>query len=1491
MIRTEHSAKASHSIGRFVVLRGLLRSHGSGVPSPARRLTLTGLVFVCALASALAVGATAALATRGRVVSIHFGSPGSAAGEMELAYDGQLSDQSSKSGVAVNDETHDVYVADTDNHRVDVFNDKGLFQFAFGKEVESLGGDVCTLMTGCQKGAVGTEPGALQAPSFIAVDNSSGPSHGDVYVGASVGSVAKNEVRVIHSNATGGTYTLTFEGETTEPIPYAEPSEMAWKAIQIALEKLPKIGNGNIGVTQKTVPGGTDIEFLGALAEKMVPPLTVDASGLSPAGSTLETIIVQEGSPFVQETISKFTAEGTLVDSWGNNGPGESANGQLAGSSKATGTGDFTAGTPAAGTGELVGGGGSTTITNVVTSTGAFAVGQVIQALGIHTSDLPAFPSGTVITAVGAETLTVSKPCKIFCVEADKLVTDSVLTNVVTSTGVFGIGQRISGTGIEGTIEAVGPETLAVSANPTASGTGVALTAAPNPLESPPEGIAVDMAGDLWSEGGQGAMEVMDEFTQEGKFIQNWSYSDTSRSSHAKGGIATDSAGNIYGVSGNNFIREEGAVEKFTPAGVDLGVVSPGKGPGMTTGLAVDQASNDLYVDRGASIEEISPSGGVLNTFGPPELKAGAGLAVDSSIETVYVADSAADTLDGFVPSPPSAPTVEPGSESVSEVTADSATFGGGEVNPRSLSNEPDTEYFFEYTTEAQFQREGFTGATRTPSGSLPASFDVDTVAPVHVQGLSADAVYHYRLVAENKISRKEGKLVAGEDGTLTTQRSGAAFSLPDGRSWELVTPAQKHGALFYGQNYGWTEGVEPNPFVAKASANGDAMINLASAPTEEEPQGYAENTSVLSTHGSAGWSSQVIAPPHDEATGPAAIGQGGEYTLFSEDLSLGILQPLGNFMALSPEASEATAYLRTDYLGGNVSEHCQTSCYRPLVTAANTSPGKVFGEEKEGLCEHLACGPLFIDATPDLSHVILGPGYTTPVQLTSTPDEGDLYEWSDGQLQPLYLLPKHEGGVGVNAGELSSVTHQLSDEGSVFFSHSGRLYVHDFAKDESYRLDVAQGVAEPTEADAGFLYASSDGSKVLFSDSEQLTTAPGGGIYECRIVEAAGSIKCELELTGLAGGGLIGGSEDASYLYFLGAGGKLVVDHYNGREWMTTNGPFVGTQKFPEAAPPPGTLGNFRVSPNGLYFTFMSNEDLAGYDTRDAISGKPDLEVYLYDAASNGLICTSCNPTGARPVGDPIGEPENKDYSDELVAGSFGTENNDSSVAANLPPWTNSHTTGSEWARYQPRFLSDSGRLFFDSYDALVPDDVNGAQDVYEWEPAGVGTCTEATASGSAEYVPGSHGCVGLISSGTSAEESAFMDASETGGDVFFITQSKLVPEDTDDALDVYDAHECTSALPCVAPAVQSPPCDTEASCKAAPMHQPEIYGAPASATFSGIGNISPPSSPPPAVKKVTTKTVKCKKGFVKNKHNKCVRKKTPSKKAKKASDDRRTK
>jgi hypothetical protein len=174
--------------------------------------------------------------------------------------------------------------------------------------------------------------------------------------------------------------------------------------------------------------------------------------------------------------------------------------------------------------------------------------------------------------------------------------------------------------------------------------------------------------------------------------------------------------------------------------------------------------------------------------------------------------------------------------------------------------------------------------------------------------------------------------------------------------------------------------------------------------------------------------------------------------------------------------------------------------------------------------------------------------------------------------------------------------------------------------------------------------------------------------------------------------------------------------------------------------------------------------------------------------------------------------------------------------------------------------FSEDGSRLFFQSYDALVPHDSNGRKDVYEYRDRNV------------------H----LLSNGAGNFASEYLDASSTGNDVFIATADQLVPADQDTRVDVYDVR-VGGGFPVSVPAAA---CDNSDSCKPPTSQQPSVFGAPASATFSGAGNIVP--SPSALVKpKPKAKPARCMKRFVK-KHNRCVKKKR-RKKAHKASDGRR--
>jgi hypothetical protein len=608
----------------------------------------------------------------------------------------------------------------------------------------------------------------------------------------------------------------------------------------------------------------------------------------------------------------------------------------------------------------------------------------------------------------------------------------------------------------------------------------------------------------------------------------------------------------------------------------------------------------------------------------------------------------------------------------------------------------------------------------------------------------------------------------------------------------------------------------------------------------------------VLSTLGPHGWSSRDIATPHDEAT-RIHVNAGSEYRFFSTSLSAGLVQPWGE-TALSANATERTLYIRDNATGE----------YLPLVTSSNVPVGTKFGN-----------GLAFVSATPDLSHVVLES--EEPLTPSAVGAGRQLYEWAHGELQLVSVLPDGtaapEGAaLGFTAQEpalgrsSAVVAHAISNDGSrvVWTSLEGgkalHLYVRDTTTGKTVQADAPQGgEGLGTGANDRFQTASSDGSKVFFTSQARLASGSSvGDLYRFDVMTGtltdltavSNSAEPQTEVRGR----ILGASEDDSYVYFvadgvhapgaLPLGTNLYVWHEDPRTHASAT-TFIATMSGASdgldwGANETRNQATARVSPNGMYATFMSAASLTGYDNRDARSGVPDQEVYLYSVKTGHVVCASCNPSGERPTG-----VFNQGQSELLIDRS--NLFNNYWLAATLPAWTPVSET---YAIYQSRYLSDRGRLFFNSVDPLVPQDTNGFADVYEYEPEGVGRCEHLTAGFSEQ----TKGCVGLISSGTSAEESAFLDASEGGGDVFFLTTSQLVAQDQDTSFDIYDAHECTTVSPCLLPAGAPPPaCDTTDSCQPPPSPEPGIFGSPPSATLSGAGNLAPLASGPPTRPRLT--------------------------------------
>ena len=725
-----------------------------------------------------------------------------------------------------------------------------------------------------------------------------------------------------------------------------------------------------------------------------------------------------------------------------------------------------------------------------------------------------------------------------------------------------------------------------------------------------------------------------------------------------------------------------------------------------------------------------------------------------------------------------------------------------------------------------------------------------------------------------------------------------AEFQLPDDRMWELVSPPNKHGA-----------GLEPmatEGSVIQAAANGSALTYIANSPISSSPAGNRalEYAQVISRRTGGGWVSEDIATPHEEVA-QMDVGSQVEYKFFSEDLSFGLVEPKGATPLPPLEAgAEKTPYRRDDENGG----------FLPLVTEANVREGAVFGDEA---AENTVA---FAGASPDLGHVVLTSEEALSSKYPASSKGINLYEWSGGRLAQVNIFPNGKTSVeeGVTDTSLGFnnekiVRNAISNDGSrVVWTAERHLYIRDVASEETVQLDVPEVGVSGGSGEPEFQDASADGSRVFFTDGTRLTTnatASGADLYVFEVTSGNPLQGRLVDLThvliegeGAEVLGVVpGASEDGSYVYFVANGMlapgasegncrafpklehtcSLYIVHNNGSEWEDPT--FIAKLSNGDQPDWGGAAGvdnladlTARVSPDGQYFAFMSEMSLTGYDNQDASSGVPDEEVYLYDARTGTLTCASCNPTGSSPQGvfDPNFTEEPQGPPPMLIdqPGVWSGHWLAASVVG-LTPIDSTH------AVRQSRYLSDSGRLFFNSSDALVPSDVNGTEDVYEYEPEGP-TCDSENHSASEVFrpanAPEAAGCVALISSGTSGRESAFLDASgigpggEEGEDVFFLTAAQLLPsQDIDSAYDIYDAHICSATSPCPSPSAgASAPCGEVDLCRGSSPLTPESFGPPASATLSGAGNLAPTVASRPGKSTTMSGNQKLKKAFAACKH-----------------------
>jgi hypothetical protein len=851
--------------------------------------------------------------------------------------------------------------------------------------------------------------------------------------------------------------------------------------------------------------------------------------------------------------------------------------------------------------------------------------------------------------------------------------------------------------------------------------------------------------------------------------------------------------------------------------------------------------------------------------------------------ETTYYFRAIASNADGAVTGERAEFTTLPPLEIegtwATDVGTDAARLHG-EVNPLGI----ETSGYFEFISEGpDYQANGFLNAIAVPNPANPLDFgsgQVPTRAAAQLLELSPGTTYHYRLIAEDPyfpplITAERTFTTFGLPAKGDTEcpnqtfRTGPGAALPDCRAYEMVSPLDKNN----GDILTLLNSLAYPTFLDQSSTDGSAFT-YSSYRAFADPKAAPYTNQFLATRNergqpAEGWQSKSLSPQ----------GKGAEFfeapfRAFSPDLSSAWLTWRTEAGETPPDPCSQTGY-NLAYQRDNSSEAFSALSCEPIEHPGNYA-AEVQGFSADG-------ARTVFRATEALTKDASG---ATAVNPSLRPIYQLYLSSGDGPLRLVSVLPSGK------ASELDSSAGTAGESNSAFYSNFNRfgrilgavstdgkqvfwspassgivgpIYLRINADQAQSKVIAGPECTQPAKActipvsgtvtpePAIFEKGNPQGTKALFQVAGSGPLARNLYRFDSEAQPPASELIAEGVVESI-----LGASEDLSRIYYAstkasiqaqGEGaiaGKPNVYLSEGGETrfiatLSSNGQNsdVGNSYgIPISSVP--ILRTARVNADGGALVFTSNskalsEAVAGYDNTDALSGQPDFEVYRYDASANGgtgaLACISCNPSGARPQGR------------ELEEGSNNT----------IGPWGAATVPRFQTQLFQPRYLSDDGKhVFFNSFEALVLADINGKQDVYEWEAAG----TEGCASDSAAYVESSAGCLSLISSGQSASDSELLDASPSGQDVFFTTGEGLVSQDYG-LIDAYDAREGGGFPPPPSPPAS---CEGEA-CQGLPPAPNDP--TPASAAFQGAGNVKEKEKPA---------STRCAKGKVRRKAR-CVK------------------
>lgn len=670
--------------------------------------------------------------------------------------------------------------------------------------------------------------------------------------------------------------------------------------------------------------------------------------------------------------------------------------------------------------------------------------------------------------------------------------------------------------------------------------------------------------------------------------------------------------------------------------------------------------------------------------------------------------------------------------------------------------------------------------------------------------------------------------------------------ALPDCRAYEQVSPVEKN-----------SQDVIGNPGSVVQAAPGGEAITFESSFAFPGTLTTGNNSIVnyLSNRTEAGWSTQGVDPVSEAEAAPWFKGS-------TEDLRYSIFEAKEPPLTANAQPGEWNMYLRDN----------ETGEYSLAVPARYV----FFADESAGdaymLFEHVGALPALPEASSGNNVYVDHEGALSVANIVEGVAVPAVAGGGGPAAQALGVGAGVETGVVGGSDGCFFQQDTISQSGSrVFFTdlENGQVYARE---DGTSTVEVSKSQTGGEELPAYWRAATPDGRYVFFTSEAKLTVGATAGpghpdLYRYDFDAPEGDRL--LDLSAVAGGGEVAGvlgvSEDGTYAYFvagavLAAGAaaeaaNLYVWHENeathtasvtfvaeieeglglGESAVDAPVGFTNWEAEAERTELPGDEGDksSRVTPDGRTVIFVSTSKLTGYENAGY------LEVYRYRVGSGGLDCVSCNPSGA--------------------AATAGAQ-----LGGNTSPIREGRGLFKN-AVLSRNLSADGERVFFETGEALVPGDTNGAeecpdaiedtqtevlrcQDVYEWEADGSGSCRSEAQNG---------GCLFLISTGTSDEPSWFVNASVEGENVFFFTGQSLVSQDVGEERDLYDAREGGGLVsqneppPCSGEGCGGPPCESAEACKPPPSEAPALL-VPGSAGFAGPGNLAVP--PPPAQAKIVT-------------------------------------